>query len=247
MPCFPCHWQIYLWEYARRDCAGIRCFVLDWAFQHLTLHGVKHCVLDLLQGILGQGSGKALEAKSAVDKATRKALKHLMYVPRFRAHTIHYPLTVLYGKTKVRQPFDCSAVQWACCRRLQMDVIAARHLLVHQETCRSAVFVAYTLAASRRAAVKPGILSLQLIMYPKASGRGIKASNLMKALCQLAGIQDVGIKIQVPIQVPVGYIIPRSAVALQEHYITLATQLSSWLFCVHVHCHSCECMPDPHC
>ena len=35
-------------------------------------------------------------------------------------------------------------------------------------------------------------------MYPKASGRGIKASNLMKALCQLAGIQDVGIKIQVP-------------------------------------------------
>ena len=41
-------------------------------------------------------------------------------------------------------------------------------------------------------------LPLQLIMYPKASGRGIKASNLMKALCQLAGIQDVGIKIQVP-------------------------------------------------
>jgi ribosomal protein S5 len=35
-------------------------------------------------------------------------------------------------------------------------------------------------------------------MYPKASGRSIKASNLMKALCQLAGIQDVGIKIQVP-------------------------------------------------
>jgi Ribosomal protein S5, C-terminal domain len=34
-------------------------------------------------------------------------------------------------------------------------------------------------------------------MYPKASGRGIKASSLMKALCQLAGIQDVGIKIQV--------------------------------------------------
>ena len=41
--------------------------------------------------------------------------------------------------------------------------------------------------------------ALQLIMYPKASGRGIKASNLMKALCQLAGIQDVGIKIQVPL------------------------------------------------
>lgn len=82
----------------------MRRFVLDWAFQHLTLHGMEHCVLDPLQGILGQGSGKALEAKSAVDKATRKALKHLMYVPRFRAHTIHYPLTVLYGKTKVRQP-----------------------------------------------------------------------------------------------------------------------------------------------
>ena len=54
------------------------------------------------QGILGQGSGKALEAKAAVDKATRKALKHLTYVPRFRGHTIHYPITVLYGKTKVR-------------------------------------------------------------------------------------------------------------------------------------------------
>lgn len=53
------------------------------------------------------------------------------------------------------------------------------------------------LAASSRAAVQSGTFSLQLIMYPKASGRGIKASNLMKALCQLAGIQDVGIKIQV--------------------------------------------------
>jgi hypothetical protein len=59
-------------------------------------------LLIMLQGILGQGSGKALEAKSAVDKATRKALKHLTYVPRFRDHTIHYPITVLYGKTKVR-------------------------------------------------------------------------------------------------------------------------------------------------
>lgn len=86
-------------------------------------------------GILGQGSGKALEAKAAVDKATRKALKHLTYVPRFREHTIHYPITVLYGKTK-------------------------------------------------------------LIMYPRASARGIKASNLMNSLCRLAGVKDVGIKIQ---------------------------------------------------
>jgi hypothetical protein len=74
----------------------------DYAAHIGELHG-----LTLLQGILGQGSGKALEAKSAVDKATRKALKHLMYVPRFRAHTIHYPLTVLYGKTKVRQRCGC--------------------------------------------------------------------------------------------------------------------------------------------
>lgn len=37
----------------------------------------------------------------------------------------------------------------------------------------------------------------QLIMYPRASARGIKASNLMNALCKLAGIKDIGIKIQV--------------------------------------------------
>lgn len=56
-------------------------------------------------------------------------------------------------------------------------------------------------------------------MYPKASGRGIKASNLMKALCQLAGIQDVGIKIQVPV---IEYFMERShfARALQDIVIT---------------------------
>lgn len=69
---------------------------------HQLIHSVLiDCNFLMLQGILGQGSGKALEAKAAVDKATRKALKHLTYVPRFREHTIHYPITVLYGKTKV--------------------------------------------------------------------------------------------------------------------------------------------------
>lgn len=38
---------------------------------------------------------------------------------------------------------------------------------------------------------------LQLIMYPLSSARGIRASNLMTSLCQLAGIRDIGIKIQV--------------------------------------------------
>ncbi len=37
----------------------------------------------------------------------------------------------------------------------------------------------------------------QLIMYPLSSARGIRASNLMTSLCQLAGIRDIGIKIQV--------------------------------------------------
>ena len=36
-----------------------------------------------------------------MDKATRRALKHLSYVPRFRDHTIHYRTNVLFGKTKV--------------------------------------------------------------------------------------------------------------------------------------------------
>ena len=51
--------------------------------------------------MLGQGSGKSAEAKAAVDKATRKALKHLTYVPRFRGHTVHYLTNVHFGKTKV--------------------------------------------------------------------------------------------------------------------------------------------------
>lgn len=37
-----------------------------------------------------------------MDKATRRALKSLTYVPRFRGHTIYYPTTVLFGKSKVR-------------------------------------------------------------------------------------------------------------------------------------------------
>ncbi len=86
-----------------------------------------HCSYPL-QGILGQGSGKALEAKSAVDKATRKALKHLTYVPRFRGHTIHYPLTVLYGKTKARSELVCISLLLlavACC-----DVLSTCRLLL---------------------------------------------------------------------------------------------------------------------
>lgn len=69
-------------------------------------------IQKLLQGILGQGSGKALEAKSAVDKATRKALRHLTYVPRFRDHTIHYPITMLYGKTKASRFRHLADVCW---------------------------------------------------------------------------------------------------------------------------------------
>ena len=38
---------------------------------------------------------------------------------------------------------------------------------------------------------------MQLIMYPRASARGITANPLMSSICQLAGIKDVGIKIQV--------------------------------------------------
>ncbi len=57
-----------------------------------------------MQGILGHGTGKAAEAKAAVDKATRRALKHLNYVPRFRGHTIHYSSNVLFGKTEARHP-----------------------------------------------------------------------------------------------------------------------------------------------
>ena len=93
-------------------------------------------MLNLLQGILGQGSGKALEAKSAVDKATRKALKHLTYVPRFRDHTIHYPITVLYGKTKVRSPPGCLCM--VCLLAAAHSVLAYRvllRLLVHVQTC----------------------------------------------------------------------------------------------------------------
>jgi len=86
-------------------------------------------------GILGHGTGKAAEAKQAVDKATRRALKSLTYVPRFRGHTIYYPTTVLFGKSK-------------------------------------------------------------LIMYPRASNRGIMASDLLRSVCLLAGLKDLGIKIQ---------------------------------------------------
>lgn len=86
-------------------------------------------------GILGHGTGKATEAKAAVDKATRRAIKSLSYVPRFREHTIYYPTTVQFGKTK-------------------------------------------------------------LIMYPLSSCRGLRCSDLMASICQLAGIKDIGIKIQ---------------------------------------------------
>lgn len=38
-----------------------------------------------------------------------------------------------------------------------------------------------------------------VIMYPKTSGSGIKASILVDAVCRLAGIKDVGVKVQVGI------------------------------------------------
>ncbi len=52
-----------------------------------------------------------------MDKATRRALKHLSYVPRFRDHTIHYRTNVLFGKTKVPFPSRAPAPssQGACC------------------------------------------------------------------------------------------------------------------------------------
>ena len=69
-----------------------------------------------------------------MDKATRKALKHLTYVPRFRSHTIHYPLTVLYGKTKVRlAPQLFLLLYGACCwRPADEQQEAATQVLVYR-------------------------------------------------------------------------------------------------------------------
>lgn len=40
------------------------------------------------------------------------------------------------------------------------------------------------------------VCGVQLIMYPRASNRGIMASDLLRSVCLLAGLKDLGIKIQ---------------------------------------------------
>ena len=86
------------------------------------------------EGVLGWGTGKAVEVSNAVQKAQQSAYRNLYPIPRHNNHTIPEEVTASFGKTKV-------------------------------------------------------------IMYPKSSGRGIKANPMLASICQLAGIYDIGIKV----------------------------------------------------
>ena len=53
------------------------------------------------EGVLGWGTGKAVEVASAVAKAQQSAYRNLYPVPRHNAHTITEEVTATFGKTKV--------------------------------------------------------------------------------------------------------------------------------------------------
>ena len=36
----------------------------------------------------------------------------------------------------------------------------------------------------------------KVIMYPRSTGSGCKASHMVTGICKLAGIQDIGVKVQ---------------------------------------------------
>jgi len=53
------------------------------------------------EGVLGWGTGKAVEVASAVQKAQQSAYRNLYPVPRHHGHTITEEVTATFGKTKV--------------------------------------------------------------------------------------------------------------------------------------------------
>lgn len=64
-----------------------------WAAAHL---------LCLLQGALGHGTGKAAELVAAIRKASLRALKNVMFIPRYERFTILHPVDTKFGKCKLR-------------------------------------------------------------------------------------------------------------------------------------------------
>ena len=53
------------------------------------------------EGVLGWGTGKAVEVANAVQKAQQSAYRNLYPVPRHHGHTITEEVTATFGKTKV--------------------------------------------------------------------------------------------------------------------------------------------------
>ena len=53
------------------------------------------------EGVLGWGTGKAVEVANAVQKAQQSAYRNLYPIPRHHGHTITEEVTATFGKTKV--------------------------------------------------------------------------------------------------------------------------------------------------
>ncbi|CAD7703593.1 unnamed protein product [Ostreobium quekettii] len=58
-------------------------------------------VVGDLKGLVGYGYGKSSTVHGAVERARRRALKDLIYIPRYREHTIYAPSEATVTETKV--------------------------------------------------------------------------------------------------------------------------------------------------